>query len=395
MGALEIAPDVFMVGAKDYKRRIFDALIPLPEGTTYNAYLVRGSEKNALIDTVNPGFEKELLLNVMEKIPLEKLDYLIMNHAEPDHGNAIPEVLEEAKNAKLLTSKVGAQAAKDYYGVPDERMQVVDETTRISLGEKTLRFIDAPWLHWPETMFTYLEEDKILFPCDFFGQHLALKANFDNELSWDELEEYAKRYYGEIMLPFRGAGQKALEKLKALEIKKIAPSHGLIYTSPEKIMISYSSWASGKLAKHVLIVYVSMWGTTEKMAKELGRLLRENGILVSTYDLQTADLGEIARDLVDTACVVVAAPTVLGGVHPTAMYATYLVKALRPPVKYAAVISSHGWSPMAAKAIAETLKGTNIEVIGVAEAKARPKKEDFDKVGELAKIISAKLNALA
>ncbi len=394
MAALEIAPEVFSVGAKDLKRRMFDALIPLPEGTSYNSYLIRGDEKNALIDTVNPGFEKEFLLNVMEKIPLEKLDYLIMNHAEPDHANAIPEVLEEAKNAKLVVSRVGKGAAMDYYGVPEERMMVVDETTRLPLGGKTLRFIDAPWLHWPETMFTYLEEDKILFPCDFFGQHLGIAKNFDHEVPPDELEEYAKRYYGEIMLPFRGPGQKALEKLRALEIRMIAPSHGMIYTRPERIMRLYADWTSGKLSKRVLIAYVSMWGSSERMVNELGERLREKGIRVSTYDLQKADLGEIARDLVDAACVVVGAPTVLGGVHPTAMYATYLVKALRPPARYAAVVSSYGWGPMAAKAIAETLKGSAIEVLGAVEAKTRPKKEDFEKVDALADAIAEKLNAL-
>ena len=393
MGALEIAPDVFGVGAKDPSRRIFDALIPLPDGTSYNSYLIVGEQKNALIDTVNPGFEKELMLNVLEKIPLEKLDYLVMNHAEPDHANAIPEILEGAKNAKLLVSKMGAQAAKDYYGIPEERIEVVDEATRISLGGKTLRFIDAPWLHWPETMFTYLEEDAVLFPCDFFGQHFGSRENFDHEMDWERLEEYAKRYFGEIMLPFRVAGQKALEKLKTLEIKTIAPSHGVIFTKPDRILMRYSSWTSGKLAKHAIIAYVSMWGSSEAMAKELARRLREKGVLVSTYDLQAADLGEVARDLVDSACIVVAAPTFLGGVHPLAMNAAYIAKALRPPTKYAAVVSSYGWGPMAGKAISDVLKGTSIEILGAVEIKTRPRKEDFEKIAALADAISVKLNS--
>ncbi len=393
MGALEIAPDVFSVGAKDLNRKIFDALIPLPEGTSYNSYLVLGEQKNALIDTVNPGFEKELMLNVLEKISFEKLDYLIMNHAEPDHANAIPEILEEAKNAKLLASKMGAQVAKGYYEVPEDRIEIVDETTRIPLGGKTLRFVDAPWLHWPETMFTYLEEDAILFPCDFFGQHIGTKENFDYEMDWERLEEYAKRYFGEIMLPFRSAGQKALEKMKSLEIKTIAPSHGVIFTNPDKILVRYSSWTSGKLAKHALIAYVSMWGSSEIMAKELERKLREKGVLVSSYNLQEADLGEIARDLVDSACIVIAAPTFLGGVHPLALNAASLAKALRPPAKYAALVSSYGWGPMAGRTITEALKGTGIEMLGTVEVKARPKKDDLEKIGALASIIAEKIGA--
>ncbi len=394
MAATEISRNVFSVGAKDFDRRVFDALIPLPEGTSYNSYLVLGSEKSALVDTVNPGFENALLKNIQEKSEPEKLGYIIMNHAEPDHSNAIPLMLDVAKNAKLLTSKIGAQTAKDYYGVPGERIVIVDETTEIALGGKTLKFIDAPWLHWPETMFTYLKEDGILFPCDFFGQHLAIKETYDSELDQKKLEESAKRYYGEIMLPFRTHGQKALAKLKNYDIRMIAPSHGVIFRSPETILSLYGKWTSGKLQKKVLIAYVSMWGSTERMANELEEKLNAKGIGTAKYDLQNADLGEIARDLVDSACIVIGAPTVLGGVHPAAMHAAYLAKALRPPAKYAAVVSSYGWGPMTAKILAELFKGTSIEVIGAVEAKAKPKKEDMQKVDELANLIAEKLSAL-
>ncbi|MFH1470399.1 MAG: flavodoxin domain-containing protein, partial [Candidatus Micrarchaeota archaeon] len=187
---------------------------------------------------------------------------------------------------------------------------------------------------------------------------------------------------------------KALEKLKQLEVNMIAPSHGIIFKTPERILRLYSRWVSGKLAHSVLIAYVSMWGSSEKMAKELEKKLREKGVVVSIYDLQRADLGEIARDLVDTACIVVSAPTFLQGVHPSGMLATYLVKGLKPPAKYAAVLSSYGWAPSAGKAVSEMLAGTGIELLGSVEAKARPKQADYEKIASLAETISAKLGAL-
>lgn len=394
MAVVEISKNVFSVGAKDYKRRMFDALIPLPEGTSYNSYLVIGSEKTALIDTVNPGFENELLANIKTKTNPEKIDYLVMNHAEPDHANAIPFVLELAKNAKLVTSKIGAQAAKDYYDVAEDRIIVADEKTELALGGKTLRFVDAPWLHWPETMFTYLVEEKILFPCDFFGQHLAIKETYDDEISQEKLEEFAKRYYGEIMLPFRPSGQKAMAKLKGMDIRMIAPSHGVIYRNPKRMMELYEEWTSGKVKKHAIIAYVSMWGSSEKMAIELQKRLNAKGIATSLYDLQENVLGEIARDLVDSACVVIGAPTVLGGVHPAAMNAAYVTKALRPPTKYAAVVSSYGWGAAAVRVLGEALKGTQIEILGAVEAKTRPKQEDMQKVDELADVIAERLGSL-
>jgi len=190
---MEIAKNIFSVGVRDWNRRLFDALIPLPQGTTYNSYLIIGNEKNALIDTVNPGFEIELIKNINERIPLNNLHYVVMNHAEPDHAGAIPVVMEKS-NAMLVTTEKGAAMAKIYYKISADRIKVVKEGDEIDLGGKTLRFIDAPFLHWPETMFTYLVEDKILFTCDFFGSHSAFGV-YDQDS--EDLISNAKRYFGE------------------------------------------------------------------------------------------------------------------------------------------------------------------------------------------------------
>ena len=393
-GSKEIAPGVFWVGVKHHNRRLFDALIPLPYGTSYNAYLIVGSKKTALVDTVNPGFEKELLEKISERIDLAKIDYVIMNHAEPDHANAAKDVLAIAKNAKLVASAKGKEAAMMYFDIPVERITVVDESSKIDLGGKTLKFVDAPWLHWPETIFTYLEEDKILFPCDFFGSHLAVGEFYADEYGNENTLDMAKLYFAEIMMPFRKPGQTAVEKVKKLEPKMIAPSHGLIWREPKVILDEYTKWTSEKFQKKVMIAYVSMWGSTEKMVLTLRDALVKRGVTVEVFDLPNTEIGHIAKELVDTPVVVVGAPTVLGGVHPVAAYATMLVKTLRAPTKYAAVLTSYGWSGGAVKALQGILEGTKIEVLGVVEVKGPPKKTEFDKVVELADKIDEKLKQL-
>jgi len=391
MGTKEIAPNVFWVGAKHHNRRLFDGLIPLPHGTSYNAYLVVGSKKTALIDTVNPGFEQELMDKVSAHADPAKLDYVIMNHAEPDHANAAKIVMAVAKNAKLLCSAKCKEAAMMYFDIPAERITVVDESTKIELGGKTLKFVDAPWLHWPETIFTYLEEDKILFPCDFFGSHLAVGEFYADEYGNENTLDMAKLYFAEIMMPFRKPGQNAIEKVKKLGPKMIAPSHGMIWRDPKVILDEYTKWTGEKFQKKVMIVYVSMWGSTEKMVLALRDALVNRGVAVLLFDIPNTEIGHIAKELVDTPVVVVGAPTVLGGVHPVAAYATMLVKVLRAPTKYTAVLTSYGWSGGAVKALQGILEGSKIEVLDVVEVKGPPKKTEFDKVVQLADKIEEKL----
>jgi flavorubredoxin len=391
MGTVSIAKDVYWVGVKHHNRRLFDALIPLPHGTSYNAYLVIGKEKVALIDTVNPGFEEELFAKISQHVDIEKIDYVVMNHAEPDHANACQYVLKRAPKAKLLTSAKGKEAALIYFDIDESRIQVVDEKTSIALGGKTLKFIDAPWLHWPETMFTYLVEDGILFPCDFFGQHVASGEFYADELGHELAIDLAKVYFAEIMMPFRKPGLNALEKLKKLDIRMIAPSHGLIWREPKVIISTYQSWLSEKMKKKVMIAYVTMWGSTAILAKALNEALVKKGIDVVMYDLTNTETGQLAKELVDTPVVVIGAPTVLGGVHPVAAYAALLVKALRAPTKYAAVLTSHGWSGGAVKALQDILSGTRIDIIGAVDATGKPKEKDLEEILKLTDAIASKL----
>ncbi len=384
----EISGSVYWVGIRDWNRRLFDALIPLPKGTTYNAYLIVGESKKALIDTVNPGFEKELEEKINKVVNPADIDYVIMNHAEPDHAGAIPHIMSINSKAKLVTTSKGAKMAQTFYKVPEERIQVVHDQETIDLGGKTLRFIEAPMLHWPETMFTYLIENKILFPCDFFGSHVATGL-YDDEV--EDLLVHAQRYWGEIMMPFRIMAQRALEKIKDLEIEMIAPSHGPIHRNTERILTAYKKWANGETKRKAMIAYVSMWNSTEKMIQPTAETLASEGIEIVLYNLALADIGDIAKDLVDSRAIVLGAPTVLGGMHPLAVYATYLVKALRPPLKYGVVLSSYGWGGGAVKHVQEVLGPLKMEVVGAMEINGPPTKNDITKIIEIGKTLAKKI----
>jgi flavorubredoxin len=384
----ELATKVYWVGIRDWNRRLFDALIPLPRGTSYNSYLVIGSSKKALIDTANPGFEKELDEKIRKITDPAEIEYVVMNHAEPDHAGCIPFLMGINKRAKLVTSTQGARMARTFYKVPDERILPVRDQETISLGDKTLRFIEAPMLHWPETMFTYLQEDKILFPCDFFGSHSA-GGMYDDEI--DDLLVHAQRYFGEIMMPFRLMGQKALEKIKDLEIRMIAPSHGPVHRNPDRILSAYKKWVNGETKRKAIVVYATMWQSTEKMIKPVVETLASEGIETAVYDLTVSDIGDIAKDLVDSKAIVLGAPTVLGGVHPLAVYVTYLTKALRPPLKFGLVLSSYGWGGGAIKHVQEILGQTKLELVGAMEINGPPSEDDTRKITELATMLARKI----
>jgi len=384
----EISKEVYWVGIRDWNRRLFDALIPLPRGTTYNSYLVIGSAKKAVIDTVNPGFEKEWEEKISKVVNPTDIDYVIMNHAEPDHAGSIPHIMSINSKAMLITTSQGAKMARVFYKVPENRIKAVANGESLDLGGKTLRFIEAPMLHWPETMFTYLPENKTLFPCDFFGSHVA-QGLFDDEI--EDLLVFAQKYFGEIMMPFRFNAQKGMEKIKDLEINMIAPSHGPIHRNPARILSAYRKWVNGETRQKAIIVYVTMWNSTEKMVKAIEDTLTSEGIEVAKHNLAVGDIGEVARDLVDSRAIVLGAPTVLGGAHPLAMYATYLAKVLRPPTKFAVVLTSYGWSGGAIKHIQETLGPTKMEIVGALEINGPPTETDINKIVEYGKILAKKI----
>ena len=387
MTVKKIKKDIYWVGAIDWDRRLFDELIPLPEGTSYNAYLIKGQEKTALIDTVDPTKEDDLLDN-LDDLEIEHLDYIVINHAEQDHSGAIPLMLELYSEAKIVTNEKCKNMLIEHLLVAEDRIITVKDNDTLSLGGKTLRFIFAPWVHWPETMLTYLEEDKILFSCDLFGAHLA-ESNL-----WvdDESKVYfaAKRYYAEIMMPFRSNIKKHLERLKELEIKTIAPSHGQIYSHPEFIFSAYKEWISDEVENEVIIPYVSMHGSVEEMVYILSEELMKKGITVKLFNLSRTDIGELAMALVDAATIVIGSPTVLTGAHPQVVSAVYLANALRPKLRYASVIGSYGWGGKMLENISAMIGNLKVEVLSPVIIKGYPKEEDYNSLIRLAGEITEK-----
>ncbi len=387
---VEISPNIFWVGIEDWNRRVFDAFIPLPYGTSYNSYLIVGNDKTALIDTTNPGYEEMLLKKISQILPPEKIDYIIMNHAEPDHASAIPAVMRVAKNAKVVATKLGASMAEVYFDVPPERRMAVKEGDKLELGGKTLKFIEAPWLHWPETMFTFDVEDRILFPCDFFGAHLTSDKLYADEVSKLLFPE-AKRYYAEIMMPFAASAQKALDKVKPLNPKIIAPSHGPVYRNPKPIIEAYEKWTRGPLERKVVIVYVSMWGSTQKLERVITETISSEGVEAVPYNLTVADISHVLRDLVDASAVIIGTPTVLGGPHPLALYAGELVASFGVRGKIAAVFGSFGWGGGAIRRLKSRLEQGAFTVVDTLEIRGPPKPEHVEKAVALGKTVAEKV----
>ena len=266
MSVKKIKENVHFVGVIDWDRKIFDNLIPLPDGTSYNAYIIKGSEKTVLIDTVDPA-KKDILFENLEKLKVEKIDYIIANHAEQDHSGSIPFVLEKYPEATVVCTPKCKTFLVDFGLVTEDKVKTIEDRENISLGDKTLEFIYTPWVHWPETMVTYLKEDKILFSCDFFGSHIASSDFFVKDEA--KIISDAKRYYAEIMMPFRGIVSKNIEKIEQYDIDIIAPSHGLMYDKPSMIIDAYKDWVSGKVKNEVVIPYISMHGSTAKMVDHL------------------------------------------------------------------------------------------------------------------------------
>lgn len=380
-------PGVDSVGVIDWDRRLFDALIPTPDGTSYNSYLIKGSEKNALIDTVDPIYDSTFIAN-LDELNVNHLDYIVCNHAEQDHAGSLPIMLELYPEARIVCTPKCKGMLIDLLHLDEEAFITINDKDTISLGNRTLEFIHAPWVHWPETMLTYLRENKILFSCDFFGSHMAQSALFvEDEFL---IFESAKRYFGEIMMPFRANIQKNLENLKGYQVDFIAPSHGPVYNKPEFILKAYHAWVYDEPKNIVMLPYVSMHGSTKAMVEYLAGALLKRGVNVRQFDLTVADTGKLAMSLVDAATLVLGTCTVLGGAHPLAASAAFLANALRPNLKYASIIGSFGWGSRTIEQITGSLTNLKVELIEPVYIKGNPREEDFIALDKLAETIAQK-----
>ncbi|MHA1579202.1 MAG: FprA family A-type flavoprotein [Candidatus Freyarchaeota archaeon] len=380
----QLKPKIYSVGAIDWDRRLFDELIPLPDGTSYNSYLIKGSEKTALIDTVDPRMT-EVLIENLEQLNIKAVDYVIANHAEQDHSGSLPQILDIYPNSKVVCTPKCKPLLMDLLSIPENKIITVNDGETLSLGDKTLEFIHAPWVHWPETMLTYLREDRILFTCDLFGSHLATSDLFVTNES--TVYEAAKRYYAEIMMPFRKTIKRNLEKIKDLKIEIIAPSHGPAYNNPDFILNAYREWVSDEVKNEVIISYVSMHGSTKKIVDYFVGALIERGITVKQFNLSETDIGKLAIALVDAATIVIGSPTVFVGPHPNVVYAVYLANALRPKLKFASIIGSYGWGSKMIEQLTGMVPNLKVEILEPVVVKGLPKEADFKALYRLAEEI--------
>ena len=383
----EIKNNIFYCGLNDCDRRIFDELIPLEHGTSYNSYLVKGSEKTAIIDTMYPPKTVEYLKRFAEN-QLGKVDYIIANHGEQDHSGSIPALLEKFPNAVVLTNSKCAENIKNMLHVPSEKIREVADGEEVSLGDKTLKFIFAPGVHWPDTMFTYIKEDNVICTCDFLGAHYTFSDVFAVESK--ELEKSAKRYYAEIMMPFRMMCKKYTQMIKDLNVDMILPSHGPVYKNPSFILDLYADWTSDLPKNLVILPYVSMYNSTKEMIDRLAEKLNAEGIETFKFDIVDDDLGDLAMALVDAATIVMGTSMVLAGPHPMAVNVAYLATILRPKAKFASLIGSYGWGGKLFDIIVNLLAPLKLDLIEPIQVKGKPTEDDFKKVDEMAKTILEK-----
>jgi anaerobic nitric oxide reductase flavorubredoxin len=390
--------NVYWVGAVDWNLRHFHGFTySTHRGTTYNAYLIIDN-KVALVDTVHNPFKEEMLNRIREVIDPSKIDYVIANHVETDHSGSIAEILKHAHNAKVVgTAKCKEGLQKHYFG--NWNFKVVKTGDKISLGNKTLSFVEAPMLHWPDTMFTYVEEDSLLLSNDAFGQHLASSKRFDDEVDQNILMWEAAKYYANILWPFSLLVIRKIEQIQkmGMTVSMIAPSHGIIWRGdPMKIVKAYLSWAKGEAEKKVLIIYDTMWHSTEKMAKAMLEGISNEGIPATMVKLPISDLGDIIGELLTSKGLLVGSSTINGGILPTLAPFLDEMRGLRPRNKVAAAFGSYGWGGGATKIIEETLKKAGMELAAPAiTVKWVPTKDELQKCYQYGKEFAKKIKITA
>ncbi len=384
MKSKQVMEGIRWLGAIDWDRRLFDSLIPTPDGTSYNAWLVEGTERVALMDTVDPSSGDKLMAQLAD---VPRIDYLIAHHAEQDHSGMIPAVLERYPDAKLVATPRCLTMLADMMDLPEGRSIPVKDGDTLDLGGRTLKFMHMPWVHWPETMVTWLPEDRILFTCDLFGSHMATPDLFATP---DAIHEPAKRYYAEIMMPFRSLIAKHLDRITPLEPALICPSHGPAHRDTMFILSAYREWVAGPPANSVVIPYVSMHGSTAMLVERLVESLAAHGIPAQPFNLTVTDLGKLAVALVDAATVVFASPAFMGGAHPLVVSVAYLADCLKPKALHAGFMSSSSWGGKIADSLGALMPHLKVEVLDPVTVKGRPSEADLTSVDALADVIAAK-----
>lgn len=394
MAIKTVCPNVLEVGASHPEREMFDAFMPIPMGTTYNSYLITGSEANCLIDPVDPD-KLNVLLDNLEMAGVEKLDYIVCLHTEQDHSGTLPHLLQRWPEVKVVASKKVTELIGTHLHIPAERITVVNDNDTLELGGKTLRFRSIPFAHWPDNTTAYLIEDEILFSSDLFGSHYASPEIFSTDSNDQRMA--ARQYYAEIMMPFRKQVAKHVAWVKELKPRHIAPAHGPIWYDTSKILQLYDSWTSDDVKKKVIIGYVSMHGSVEGLVEKYAIRLAQHGISVvcrniaAHPDSLTVEVGHLAADAVDAAAVVIAAPTVVVGPHPSALYLAAVMNVLKPKCRYFQFLGSYGWASQAPAIIENSLSYFKGEVLPAINVKGLGTDEEIEQLLKAADAMAEKL----
>jgi len=386
--AVKIAENVYWVGAIDWELRNFHGY-STPRGSSYNAYLITDG-KNVLIDTVKHTVLNQLIERIESVIDPSDIDIIISNHTEMDHSGSLAQI-QRLSGATILASRKGKEGLAEYF--PELNVESVTDQQEIDTGGRTLRFIETPMLHWPDSMFSFLVEDGILFSMDGFGQHYASSMRFDDEVAEEILMQEAAKYYANILMPFGNIFLKTLEKVKDLDIKMLAPSHGIIWRSkPTGIISSYVSWAKGETKEKAVIAYDTMWGSTRQMAFDIAEGIASKGVEVQVWRVSETDRSQIIHEILDARAVLLGSPTINNCIFPPVADLAEYMKGLRPKNKLGAAFGSYGWGGGAVKSLREHMeKGGLIMPFEDLQIRYRPKEKDRKKCLELGKAIGERI----
>lgn len=394
MQPIELSKNVYWVGAIDWLTRDFHGY-STNRGTTYNAYLII-DEKITLIDTVKAGYRSDLMHRIRNIIDPKKIDYLVVNHVEMDHSGSLPEVMKAIEPEKVICSKMGHKALLKHFHQEDWPYHIVTPGEEMSLGEKTLNFLETRMLHWPDSMFTYIKEDQILFSSDAFGEHLATSERFDDEVNQDVLMFEATKYYANILTLYSPLVKKLIAKVAEMElpIKMIAPDHGVIWRgNPGKIIDAYSRWCVHEGKGNALIIYDTMWHSTEMMAHAVADGLQDQGISYKLINLQVNHRSDVMSDVLEASGIILGCPTLNNGLLPRMAGFLMYMRGLRPTNKVGAAFGSYGWSGEAVKLMNKSMLEMKFNMVHEGlKVQYVPEHTNLKECVELGKTVGQALN---
>lgn len=387
----KITDGVYWVGAVDWDVRNFHGYVT-HRGTSYNAYLVNAG-KVALVDSVKEPFTETMMRHIESVVGFDDIDYIISNHAEPDHSGALKTIADAAPQAEIIASKRGKPTLQKYYGSMD--ISTIDEKPKIDLGGKTLNFVAVPMAHWPDSMVTYIPEDKLLLSNDAFGQHFASNERFNDQVDQSKLWHEVTAYYANILMPLYRSVNQAIKNLAEAEIEIIAPSHGVIWRkNPLDIVKKYQEWVNGVTSNRVVIAYDTMWKSTKEMAYAIAEGVGSTGVETLVYNLTENHRSDVITGVLDAKAVLVGSPTLNNHVYPTVAGFLAYLRGLKPQNKIGAAFGSYGWAGGAKRFVEEQMKAAGIELIdNDLDFSYKPTADEWKKAYGFGKLIGERISS--